>query len=114
MQTDLEASVNCSYEDGALVPSKAARIVHEDILNSNGFQFTGSFFSPNCQQDSMPTNLQVFCYQMDPVSNYLPGYTSQLQKKSSKTTTRHLRGKKWSHHLPLHIVLDLGSYTNEI
>ena len=63
MQQILKQAHN--YEDDALVLSKAAKIVCEDIQNSNCFQFSGSFF-PNCQQDSVPTNLKFPCYLMDP------------------------------------------------
>ncbi len=59
MQQILKQAYNYNYEDDALVLSKAAKIVREDILNSNGFQFIGSFF-PNCQQDSVPTNLSFY------------------------------------------------------
>ena len=57
MQQILKQAYNCNYEDDALVLSKAANIVREDIQNSNCFQFSGSF-PPHCQQDSVPTNLK--------------------------------------------------------
>ena len=40
-----------------MVLSKAAKIVREDIFNSSGFQFNGTFVD-NCQQESVPTNLK--------------------------------------------------------
>ena len=41
MQQILKQAYNCNYEDDALVLSKAAKIVREDIRNSNCFQFSG-------------------------------------------------------------------------
>ena len=49
MQQILKQAYNSKYEDDALLLSKAAKIVHEDILNSNGFQFSGSFFLTVCK-----------------------------------------------------------------
>ena len=58
MQQVLKQACNSyNFEDDALVLSKAAKIVRDDILNSNGFQFNGSFL-PNCQENSVPTNLK--------------------------------------------------------
>ena len=53
----LKQSSNCKYEGDALILSKAAKIIREDIFNFGGFQFNGSFPS-DCQQNSIPTNLK--------------------------------------------------------
>jgi len=52
----MKQAANCSLEDDAIVLSKAARIIHEDILNSN---VAGSF-SADYQQQSVPTNVKYF------------------------------------------------------
>lgn len=49
MQQILKQAYNCNYEDDALVLSKAAKIIREDILNSNGFQFFPLRFCANKQ-----------------------------------------------------------------
>ena len=95
----LKQANNCNYEDDALVRSEDATIVREDVLNSNDYQFLGSSFSPDCQQDSVPTNLKYLvsmrlkapCIKdqhsvesQSSFSNSFPGYTFQLKKKQSK------------------------------
>ena len=100
MQQILKQAYNCNYEDDALVLSKAAKIVREDILNSNGFQFSGSF-PPNCQQDSVPTNLTYL------VSMLLNG--SGIKDQDSKTTSQH--SKKFEPPLPLYIGLKVHTQT---
>ena len=54
MQPILKQAVNCNYADDAIVLSKAAKIIHEDILNSNVTEFNGSFCA-DCQQQSVST-----------------------------------------------------------
>ena len=122
MQQILKQAYNCNYEDDALVLSKAAKIVCEDILNSNGFQFSGSF-PLNCQQDSVPTNLTYLVSMLlngsgikdqDSVESQSSLTISQAilfnyKKKLSKTTSRH--SKKFEPPLPLYIGLKVHTQT---
>ena len=53
----LKQAFNSNYESDAIILSKAAKIICEDIFNMHGFHFNGSF-PPGCQQQSVPTNLK--------------------------------------------------------
>ena len=55
---------------------KPAKIVREDILNSDVMQFNGSF-GANCQQQSIPTNVKYL------VSMLLNGCTIKDQDSQS-------------------------------
>jgi len=44
MQQILKQAQNCNYEDDALVLSKAAKIVREDIMTPIAFNFLTPFF----------------------------------------------------------------------
>ena len=120
MQQILKQAYNYNYEDDALVLSKAAKIVREDILNSNSFQFSGSFF-PNCQQDSVSTNFQYLVSMLlngssikdqDLVESQCSLTISQsilfnCKKKSSKTTSSHY----FEPPLPLYIGFQVHTQT---
>ena len=122
MQQILKQAYNCDYEDDALVLSKAAKIIREDILNSNHFQFNGSFF-PNCQQDSVPTNLKYLVSMLLNGSSIKDQDSAESQssltisqailfnsnKKPSKTISR--RFKKIEPPLPLYIGLKVHTQT---
>lgn len=56
MQQMLKNSMQC--QENAVILMKAARIVRDDILSSNGFTFNASF-QQGCQQDSVPTTLKL-------------------------------------------------------
>jgi hypothetical protein len=45
------------YSEDAITLAKAANIIRNDMFNHSGFKFNGSF-SPNCQEDSLPTSLK--------------------------------------------------------
>ena len=57
MQEILKQTMKCDHEGDALILMKAARSVHANINQSQGFYLNGSF-SFNCQQDSLPTTLK--------------------------------------------------------
>ena len=78
MQQIMKEAVNCNYEDDAIV-SKVAKIIREDILNSNVTEFNGSFCA-DCQQQSVPTNVKYF------VSMLLNGCTIKDQDLQSCLT----------------------------
>ena len=77
IQQIIKQAANSSFEDDAIVLSKAARIIREDILNSNVAEFNGSF-SAYFQQQSVPTNIKYF------VSMLLNGCTIEDQDSQSK------------------------------
>jgi hypothetical protein len=52
-----EALKKRDYDDDAVVLAKAAKIIRNDILNHDGFDFTGSF-SAGCQSKSIPSSLK--------------------------------------------------------
>ena len=122
MQQILKQAFNCNYEDDALVLSKAANIVREDIRNSTGFQFSGSFF-PDCQQDSVPTNLKYLVSMLLNGSSIKDQDSAESQsslsisqailfncrKKSVKTSSRH--SKIFEPPLPLYIGLKVHTQT---
>ena len=73
----LKQAVNtCKYENDALILAKAAKIIRDDIANFNGFNFDG-YFPPNCQQNSLPTNLKYF------ISFLLNGPNTGLEESQS-------------------------------
>ena len=118
----LKQAFNCNYEDDALVLSKAAKIVREDTRNSTGFQFSGSFF-PDCQQDSVPTNLKYLVSMLLNGSSIKDQDSAESQsslsisqailfncrKKSVKTSSRH--SKIFEPPLPLYIGLKVHTQT---
>ena len=53
-----EALTRRDFTEDALILSKAAMIVRNDILGHKGFKFTGSF-QQNCQEDSLPSSLRL-------------------------------------------------------
>ena len=53
----LKQALKCDYEGDTVILAKASKIVWDDIVDSNGFNFNASFPS-ECQQDSVPTNLK--------------------------------------------------------
>ena len=53
----MKQAVNGNYEDDAIILAKAAKVIREDILNSNIAKFNGSF-GVDCQQQSVPTNVK--------------------------------------------------------
>ena len=59
MQQMLKLAFNSNYESDAIIFSKAAKIIREDIFNLHGVCFNGSF-PPGCQQESVSTNLKYF------------------------------------------------------
>ena len=59
MQQMLKQAINSNYESDAILLSKAAKIIREDIFSFHGFHFNGSF-PDGCQQESVPTNLKYF------------------------------------------------------
>ena len=111
MQKILKQAVNCSYEDDAIVLSKAAKIIREDILNSNITEFNGSFCA-DCQQQSVPTNVKYF------VSMLLNGCTIKDQDSQScltisqtivfnckrKSKASHYHSRKFEPPLPLYLL----------
>ncbi len=58
MQELLKKSMECHYQENALILMKAARIVRNDIFSSNGFSFNASF-PPECQKESVPASLKL-------------------------------------------------------
>lgn len=59
MQQLLKQAMNtCDYEGDALILSKAAKIVRRDILDHEGFTFSG-IFPAICQQGSVPAALKT-------------------------------------------------------
>jgi len=117
-----QSSGATNYEDDALILSKAAKIVRKAILESSSFEFDGSF-PPNCQQNSVPTNLKCL------VSMLLSGsgikdqdvkesqscltisqaILFNLKKTGSTTASRHSR--KNEPPLPLYIGLNVHTQT---
>ena len=55
IQYALKQAIKNDYEEDALILAKAARIAHEDIFSSNGFDAT---FPSDCLQKSVPTSLK--------------------------------------------------------
>ena len=54
MQKILKQACQQNVESDAMILSKAAKIIREEMINFQGFKFSGSFPS-ECQQDSLPT-----------------------------------------------------------
>ena len=81
MQQMLKQAFNSNYESDAILLSKAAKIVREDIFNMHGFHFNGSF-PPGCQQESVPTNLKYL------VSMLLNGPNLRDQDSTDSQTCR--------------------------
>lgn len=118
MQQILKQAVNCSYDDDAIVLSKAAKIIHEDILNSNVTEFNGSFCA-DCQQQSVPTNVKYF------VSMLLNGCTIKDQDSQScltisqtivfnckrKSKASHYNSRKFEPPLSLYLGLKMHTQT---
>ena len=68
----LKETVHQQEENDALIFSKAAKIIREEMFNFQGFKFCGSFPS-GCQQNSLPTNLKYL------VSMLLNGSNIKIQ-----------------------------------
>ena len=79
MQQIWKQAVNLNIENDAIVLSKTAKIIHEDILNSDVTEFNGSF-GADCQQQPFPTNFKYF------VSMLLNGCTIEDQDSQSCLT----------------------------
>ena len=125
MEQILQQAYNCNYKDDALVLSKAAKIIQEDIKNSKHFHFTGTF-PPNCLEDSIPTNLKYFISMLllngSSIKNqdFVESQSSlticqtilfNCKRKSPNSATSHY--KKSEPLLPLYIGLKV-SYTNSV
>ena len=122
MQQMMKQAYNCNYEDDALILCKAAKIIREDIINSNGFQFDGSF-PPNCQQNSVPINLKYLVSMLLNGSSIKDQESIESQssltisqailfnckRRSTKATSRH--SKKFEPPLPLYIGLKVHTQT---
>ena len=117
----LKQTVNtCKYENDALILAKAAKIIRDDIANFNAFNFDG-YFPPNCQQNSLPTNLKYF------ISFLLNGPNIGLEesqsclsisqtilfncKKGKSTGVKHRHSLNLEPPLPLHIGLSIHTKT---
>ena len=119
MQQIMKNATNSSFEDDAITLSKAARIIREDILNSNVAEFNGSF-NADCQQQSVPTNVKYF------VSMLLNGCTIEDQDSQSCLTISqmivfnckkrlskgsHYHSRKFEPPLPLYVGLKIHTQT---
>ena len=59
MQQMLKQIAKTDYEGETLLLAKAAKILHRELANFNGFQFNGNLTS-GCQQGSIPSVLKMF------------------------------------------------------
>lgn len=70
-----DALIIRDFSEDALILSKAAAIIRNDMFNHTGFKFTGSF-SEGCQESSVPASLKLI------LSMILNGATLKDQSKS--------------------------------
>lgn len=118
MQEMLKQALKCDCEGDALILAKAAKIVWDDIFDSNGNNFNASFPS-ECQQYSVPTNLKSLVTMMligadqkdqssaDSQTCLTVSQTILFNCKKRATTGKSLHSLEYEPPLPLYIGLNV-------